>query len=319
MSNDKDLIDIIIATCNGEKYIEEQINSILAMDLFEQYVRKIIVCDDKSQDNTLAIISSLVKKEKLIVLTNTEKQRFGPAKNFARGLAEAKAEFTMLSDQDDVWSSDKLASYIEKINTQHTNKGLLIFSDLKVVDSQLNTVSPSFFHYQHFNPNAVNCLKTLSLENIVPGCTMMFNRKIREEALPFPDACRMHDWWLVMIAAVYGEILYIDKSFSLYRQHTNNLVGAKKTTFLQKILNISNLFKSTKNNFNKTIYQLAEFKHLHGNSMLQNDKLWIKRLIDCYYGSHCFKRMYFLSKIRIRKSTFLKTLVAYLFLLIGGK
>ncbi|WP_409248498.1 glycosyltransferase, partial [Enterobacter hormaechei] len=98
MTSDKGLIDIVIATCNGEKYIKEQICSIIELELFNAYIRKIIVCDDKSEDNTLAIIRSLVHHDKLMLVTNDETTRLGPTKNFIKGMSFAEAEFIMLSD-----------------------------------------------------------------------------------------------------------------------------------------------------------------------------------------------------------------------------
>lgn len=316
MTSDKGLIDIVIATCNGEKYIKEQIYSILELDLFNVYIRKIIVCDDKSEDDTLAIIRSLVHHEKLMLITNDEDTRLGPTKNFIKGMLFAEAEFIMLSDQDDVWCNQKLKLYIDAINN-NKNENLLIFSDLNVVNSELEIISPSFYRYQHFSPRTVYNLKSLFLENVVPGCTMMFNRKLLNKAVPLANSCRMHDWWLILCAAVYGKIVYIDESLSLYRQHGNNQVGAQRKGILDNLFNLSNTLSTTKKNFKKTINQLNDFLIIHDKNIPEAERLWAIRLINCYYEKNIIKKIVYLTKLKIKKSTPMKTLLVYLFLITG--
>ncbi|HGH4650620.1 glycosyltransferase family 2 protein [Enterobacter cloacae] len=319
MSSDKGLIDIVIATCNGEKYIKEQICSIIELELFNVYIRKIIVCDDKSEDNTLAIIRSLVHHDKLMLVTNGENTRLGPTKNFIKGMSFAEAEFIMLSDQDDVWCNQKLKLYIDALNNNNNNEDLLIFSDLNVVNSELKIISPSFYRYQHFNPQSVYNLKSLFLENVVPGCTMMFNRRLLNKAVPLANSCRMHDWWLILCAAVYGKIVYIDESLSQYRQHSNNQVGAQRRGIIDKLFNLSNIFKTAKQNFKKTISQLNDFLIIHDNHIPETERLWAVHLINCYYEKKIVKKIGYLTKLKIKKSTPMKTLLVYLFLITGER
>ncbi|WP_158121224.1 glycosyltransferase family 2 protein [Escherichia coli] len=310
-------IDIIIATCNGEKFIKEQILSLLRMEHFEKYVRKVIVCDDKSEDETISIITSLLEKDKLEIILNSENKRLGPVKNFARGIEISAAEFVMLCDQDDIWDKDKLKIYVDSANEFNRDEPILIFSDLTIVDSNLNTIAESFYKYQNLNPDKANDIRTLLLENIVPGCTMMFNRKLIEIALPLPDSCRMHDWWLLLCCCVHGKVIPINKQLSKYRQHGNNQVGAQKLKLSKEIQQVFKIFRTSRINFKKTIQQAIDFEKEHSRYMTYNNRKWINKVVSCYYNKSLLKRLSGIRGLNIRKSTFIKTVLTYCFLIMG--
>lgn len=144
MSRKNNSVDIVLATYNGEKYISEQITSILNMSGFNTYVNSIIICDDNSTDRTLEIIKAIVPSEKLCIIKNTTDRNLGPVSNFERGLLVSNSEYVMLSDQDDVWNNQKLLACMDAIKNCNEERPFLIFSDLEVVDRDLNLIAESF-------------------------------------------------------------------------------------------------------------------------------------------------------------------------------
>lgn len=112
---------------------------------------------------------------------------------------------------------------------------ILIFSDLKVVDSNLNIINDSFFSYQGVFPNWADDFPHLLMQNVAPGCTMIINRALIDKAGEIPDDALMHDWWFMLVASAFGKIAYIDEPTILYRQHENNCIGAKSSSIISTI------------------------------------------------------------------------------------
>lgn len=200
-------ISVCMATYNGEKYIREQLESILCQIGKED---EVIVSDDSSTDETVNIIKSF-NDDRLIIL---EGQTFqSPTFNFENALKRATGQLIVLSDQDDLWRKDK----IDKIKT-YINQYDLILSDAEIVDDKLNVVYESFFEINGSKQGLINNL----VKNSYMGCTMAFNRNILEKALPFPKDTPMHDVWIGLIAEVYGKILFIDEKLISHRRHGGN-------------------------------------------------------------------------------------------------
>ena len=116
-------------------------------------------------------------------------------------------------------------------NKYGINIPLLAHSDLRVVDSLGNVISPSFFRYQNLYPYKSDWL-SIGFQNIVTGCSCVVNRTCIQSSLPFPKEVIMHDWWLALIASSSGKIIYFPKSTISYRQHANNIIGAKTFSVL---------------------------------------------------------------------------------------
>jgi len=227
------LIGILMATYNGERFIREQINSILNQT-YENW--KLIIHDDGSTDSTVNIVKEYVKKypEKIILIEDGI--RCGGAKeNFAHLINIAKAKFNfdyiMFSDQDDVWLPNKIEITLQKmieVETQYKNTPIIVHTDLTVVDANLNIIAKSFWEYQTMNPwnNTIACLL---LENTVTGCTMMINKNLFEKIIIFPKEAICHDSWIALVcSAIGGVIARIKAPTVLYRQHGKNVTGARR-------------------------------------------------------------------------------------------
>lgn len=224
-----DQVDIVMAVYNGEKFVKEQIDSILAQD-YQNF--RLLVRDDHSQDGTLEIIKNYVKAypNKIFLLPSSGK--LGVKGNFSALLEYAKAPYIMLSDQDDIWLKDKVSKSLKKMKELEASKGLdcplLIHADLKVVDAHLNLIDPSFWKFAHLKPAQSHQLNKLLTQNVVTGCTILINRPLLKLALPIPSETPMHDWWLALVASAFGYIESISEPLILYRQHGKNTLGAKK-------------------------------------------------------------------------------------------
>jgi glycosyltransferase involved in cell wall biosynthesis len=321
MSSFDDKIDIVLATYNGSRYIQEQLDSIISMEQFNEKVNKVIICDDNSVDSTLDIVRNKIPKDKLEILLNENPSPYGPAKNFERGIAASTAQYIMLSDQDDVWNKRKLICYLAEIKNCNPNLPLIIFSDLEVVDLNLMPIASSFLSYQSIDKTWHNRLENLLVQNVAPGCTMMFNRNLIEKAFPFPENCLMHDWWLMLVCKTFGEIKFIDsQKFIKYRQHGNNQVGAKSQNILVGLRDFKQNLNVSRNNFLRTVQQINSFK-LRYSKNLSSDTLQFIDTLLLYMNPDIsrIKRLVKGIQVKLKKSSTLKTFITYYIFINGLK
>ena len=305
-------VDILMATYNGEKYIEKQIESIINQT-FQNWT--LFISDDGSNDATNQIIHNYSLIDERINIVPSKK--CGSAKeNFLYLLTFSSSKFVMFSDQDDEWLPNKIErAYNTMVKYDHSNTPFLLYSDLIVVDKELNIIDYSYFHYQSLKPNTR--FKNLITQNCVTGCTMMFNDKLRAMALELknPQNIIMHDWWMALIASAFGIIITYDEPLIKYRQHESNSIGAKKGYGIKylytKIRHISEIKASLLN----TRIQCNEFY----NTFLKNNKYKLNnpliRNLSKEYGNinnNKFQRIYIYMKYKLHKNNVLKTLGFYL-------
>ncbi|MCK4792683.1 MAG: hypothetical protein KAV87_53630, partial [Desulfobacteraceae bacterium] len=151
--------------------------------------------------------------------------------NFGRLLEQADAEYTMFSDQDDIWLPNKIELTLNVMKATeriYPGKPVLIHTDLKVVDSDLNTIADSMWSYQKLFPEIGNDLNRIMAQNVVTGCTMMINRKAKTVSMPIPSEAMMYDWWIAINVCKHGKIVYVSTPSILYRQHSKNWIGARR-------------------------------------------------------------------------------------------
>lgn len=238
-------IDVLLATYNGEKYIKEQIESIL-----NQTYRniRIIISDDCSTDNTVKILEEYKEKDKRIELY-TQTANLGVVKNIEFLLKKVENELYMLSDQDDVWLPEKIEKSLETLKKQNAD---LVFGDLEVVDRELNTIYPSFGDFMLLNDKIKKYIGTNRINylyNCVTGCTVLCKKSLIEKILPFPTTSKyvIHDFWIGLIASLNGKMVYMPEKYIKYRQHGNNEVGTKKVSHeMDNLSEIRQLFINVK-------------------------------------------------------------------------
>jgi glycosyltransferase involved in cell wall biosynthesis len=232
-------IDILLATYNGGKYLRQQLDSIIGQT---NSTWRLIIRDDCSGDDTTVIIEEYSSKhpDQIVPLSNSG-QNVGVVRNFSLLLDHATADYVMFCDQDDIWLTDKITATFEKMLETEKQYGsvmpLLIFTDLTIVDEDGSSIrADSVWEYQQLNPSNVTHLNRLLLQNIPTGCTVMINRALREKAVPIPAEAAMHDWWLTLVAAVFGRNVYLPQATVRYRQHGMNVCGVERWSLLKDVL-----------------------------------------------------------------------------------
>jgi DNA-binding Lrp family transcriptional regulator len=221
-------VEVLLATYNGDRFVGEQIDSILAQD---HRSLRVLVSDDGSQDATGKILTAFGDRfpERFHVLESLPPTRSAKL-NFLRLMKAATGSYLCFADQDDVWLPNKVSRCMDAMQELESRHGkelpLLVFTDLRVVDRQLRTVHPSLWKQLNVDPECIHRLERLVGRSIVTGCTALINRPLLELAKNMPPEATMHDRWIGLLAATMGASAIVDEQTVLYRQHESNVVGA---------------------------------------------------------------------------------------------
>lgn len=221
-------LEIVMATYNGEKFVAKQIQSLLDQTWTDF---SLLIGDDASTDNTPTIIVEFAKKYPDKITFIPFKDNVGANANFARLLDISEADYIMLSDQDDIWLPDKVSSSMQAMQDLERQYGddipLLVYSDLIVIDENDMIIAPSWQKYVGIRPKSFTLPKLLSRHAFL-GCTLLFNKELLMLSTPIPLEAGMHDYWLTLVATVFGKIKQVDHPTIRYRVHASNVVGAKE-------------------------------------------------------------------------------------------
>ena len=213
-------VNILMSTYNGEKFVADQIESIQKQTYTDW---NLIIRDDGSSDRTCEIVDDFVSKDNRIKLIRAE--NVGVIKSFHELVTDSNnADFYFFADQDDYWLPEKLSVMLEETKKHDNSKPVMYYTDLKVTDRNLNVTSESMIRGQsdHANTKLVQELT----ENTVTGGASMINHELAQLWQSTNDII-MHDWYLAIVAAALGELVYIDQPTHLYRQHDSNVLGAR--------------------------------------------------------------------------------------------
>lgn len=214
-----------MSTYNGEAYLQEQIDSILAQKtkLYGENIDlSLLIRDDGSIDNTRNILEEYHRKFPQI--TYILGKNIGACRSFFRLMqrAEKEADYIAFSDQDDVWEKNKIRRALSGLK-KYNEIPAMYAGDLEIVNCDLEIMKVSANTSRNFHPSFGNAL----IENICIGCTIVINKKLYDMAVKtVPRHAYMHDWWLYMTASCFGKVLYDSKPFIKYRQHEGNTVGS---------------------------------------------------------------------------------------------
>lgn len=224
------MIDVLLATYNGELYVKEQISSILNQTFkdFKLYIR-----DDGSSDNTISIINEF--SDERIVIINDFKKSSGVGDNFRYLMEHSQSEYIVFSDQDDVWLPSKLQEmYLFAKDNFNDGIASLVYSSGYVVDS--NLIKTGYLTCEYTTENSQDFL---FMNGGVQGCASLINRKSLINILSLDFDWYMHDQAISLYIAFFGEIHQIRKPLFLYRQHSNNVLGYSDTTVLSKLIRVA--------------------------------------------------------------------------------
>ena len=218
-------IDILMASYNGEKYIAEQIESLLAQTFTDW---RLLIRDDGSDDDTPAIIAEYAAKYpgKIQVIRDNETCR-SATKNFFELLKHTEADYVMFCDQDDVWLPYKIQityDYMKNAERENPGKPVMVFTGLQVVDAELRSMD--YLMGLEFSERTYTFRELIAC-NRAAGCTQMLNRECYRNVGVFQEGIIYHDWWAGLYAAAFGVVVRVPMALMLYRQHGNNVVSAR--------------------------------------------------------------------------------------------
>lgn len=210
-------VQVLLSSYNGEKYIKNQIESILKQEDVEV---SLLIRDDGSNDKTLDIIEKMAKENKNISYYQGE--NIGVAKSFMNLVNKAKeADYYAFADQDDIWMPKKIISAIKKLENVKDKPSLYI-SALEIVDEKLDTIE-----IKKVSGNFT--FEGEMIKNFAVGCTMVFNKELCNILKKYnPSYIIMHDSWITRVCyAIGGNVIIDDNTYIKYRQHQNNVMGYK--------------------------------------------------------------------------------------------
>jgi len=308
-------VAILLSSYNGEKYLKEQLDSLLNQT---HHSIETIARDDGSKDNSYGIMQHYDIK----LLENRDNLGVkGSFENLLKyALDHSNAEYFMFCDQDDVWKSDKVAQTLAKMQEMEETYGeipLLVHSDLEVVNEQLETIAESMWAYEAIMPQH-NTFSRLLIQNTITGCTMMSNRSLAQLALPIPSQAIMHDWWMGLVASQFGKIDYLAQSTMKYRQHSSNTIGAKDHKKLNRVRHyagvVFSLIKRDKKyikDLSINIEQAKVFLDIFRDRLDERNLHMLEAFIDIEQSSF-FKKRATIFKHKLYKQTLMNNIALWI-------
>lgn len=209
-------ISVAMAVYNGEKYVKEQLDSILKQLDYED---EVCISVDPSTDDSYRMLVKMSETESRLKVGLGLGQ--GVKKNFEQAIKMCTGDIIFLSDQDDVWKDDKVIKVLECFGDADT---LLVLHDATVVNESVNrTLIESFFAYKECKPGMLNNV----IKNSYMGCCMAFRKELIPFILPIPNSVPMHDQWIGLVAEKKGKVVFLPKQLIKYRRHDDNATDLK--------------------------------------------------------------------------------------------
>ena len=214
------MISVALAAYKGEKYIEEQLLSILPQLSASD---EVIVSDDRPGGATEKIVRRIMADDPRVVYV--EGKGRGVVQNFVNAIRYCRGDKIFLCDQDDVWLPNKVSCVMRAFDEGAT----LVLHNAYVTDKDLNITDYSFFEKR----NSKKGFWRNIVKNSYMGCCMAFDRKLLKKIMPIPRYIPMHDQWIGLMGEKYGKVKFIDTPLIYYRVHGGNVTGGE-TTLEQK-------------------------------------------------------------------------------------
>ncbi len=269
----RESVYIVLAAYNGEKYIKEQLDSLLG----QTYKNLIIdVCDDGSSDGTLEVIKEYMAADERILL-HQNKENLGYVRNFLEGAKRSPAPYVMFCDQDDIWNSDKVEITLREMKmaeNEAPGKPVLVYTDVVNYNSTTGEDMGLFHKSSHLNVKKVDTAHVF-MENKCIGCTMMMNHNVLDYLNKIPDEIRVHDWWIALICSHFGMIHYLPQPTMRYRQHEENQIGGNSFSgyLKERLTNI----KHQRHVLHETYKQGEAFLRIYENQMSEKQRIVAKQ------------------------------------------
>lgn len=298
-------ISIAMATYNGEKYLQEQLDSFVNQTRLPD---ELVVSDDCSSDGTAQIIQEFEKNAPFEVRIFCNERNLGHVQNFNRAITQCDGDYIFLSDQDDIWDEKKIDCLYNKLKN-HDSIPALVHSDFSYIDSRNNVIHPSFVDkinkvHDEVNTNIIRAL----FYGFCVGCTVAINRKLVNASMPFPEIKVGHDHWLLYGAILNGKVIFVNEQFVFHRVHKENTAPKfRKRSF--KIYNHDKI--------NKKRLVSKELIKRYRATIKERDLTWLQLLKDIDKLNKYKVINYYLSaKLLLKKNMIyslyiLKDLIAY--------
>lgn len=298
-------VTVLLSSYNGEKYIARQIDSVLAQ---KKVTVSLLIRDDGSSDNTLAILEEYKKKDSRV--DYYQGVNFGPGKSFFDLLkSSGESDYYAFCDQDDIWDEDKLWHAVQRLKKYRKNIPCLYHSNLRVVNEELD-----FVRLAHKKPFK-SCSKYAAFtQNIMTGCTAVFNQQAKALITAhIPEADILHDGWIYLSCSIFGQVVYDFSPHISYRQHGENVVGMHRPTVSSYLYRCRRLLDAKKHpRYDRALLFLKEYHTL----LNHEDKAKIREILD--YRKSFLHRMRLLFDLDIREQT-RKGDLRYRFLILLGR
>ena len=309
-------IAVLLATYQGESYVKEQLDSILAQTIPNI---SIVISDDGSCDKTRQILETYEKTypNQIFLRHRVKKGAYqdrepyvpAPAMNFFWLMSQVQADYILFSDQDDVWYPEKVETLLERmkeVEGKEKTLPVLVYSDMEVTDGNLNPICSSFFSYSKSSPRRTS-LRELLVENPVTGGAVMMNRPLAELAASVPESCFMHDWWVALCASCFGGISCIEKPLSQYRQHGHNVMGARNTGSIQDLKERIVRKKQVEENYCRMFLQAEAFLKQFGKQMDASQRMALEQFL-ALPAQTPISRIYSIFKYGFIKTSWIQTI-----------
>lgn len=238
-------LSVAMCTYNGDKYIKEQLESILNQTMA---IDEIVICDDGSNDKTIAIIEQFQIEYPNKISLHQNLVNLGSTKNFEKAVTACSGDYIFLSDQDDLWKINKVEKIIQHFLTNPSTEAIFTNGDLIDGENEkirTHTLWDSVFFIENQLKKPINLFKLISSKrNMVTGATLCFKKETKDFILPFPDIKKYyHDEWIAIIIASRKKLDYLTDALISYRIHSKQQIGGKNSiqkSTSQKHLKVSN-------------------------------------------------------------------------------
>ncbi len=226
-------ISVALCTCNGEKFLREQLDSILGQT---RSVDEIVICDDASTDSTVEIIRSFLPRAPIRLTINS--QRLGVTENFARAISLCSGGIIFLADQDDRWQADKVATLAEVLADESIG---LAFSNAGAVGENGQGAGYRLWESIWFDDaerrqmESGGAMDVLLRHAVAAGSTLAFKADYLPLILPIPDFPNSHDIWIALLIAGVARVRPVDRDLIDYRLHGANQVGMRRRGLLGQL------------------------------------------------------------------------------------
>lgn len=272
-------VSVAVCTFNGSEFIKEQLLSIINQT---RKPDEIVVCDDISSDETIEVVRTVLESTNISYSVVVNESRLGVTKNFEKAISMCNGDIVFTSDQDDCWVENKIERILEEFSKKSTVN--LVFSNAELVDSDFNKLPGDLWTTTNFSASELQkdkheVLALLLNHNFVTGATMAFRRKVIHRITPIPNSW-MHDYWIAIQCLIEGEIIGIPEKLIYYKQHSNNVVGARKLSLSNKTKKYIQNFKNLNGIRTQKVTSLNDLvKHLQQN---ETDSNIFKEVKNCY-------------------------------------